>query len=106
MRRVINTSRRALLKKLTLATALIPALNATSGNVFAGDPLLQVDDPAAKARGYVDDASKSSAAPAGRTCKNCAMYEGAEESTQGPCSVFPGKHVKATGWCSAWAPQM
>ena len=106
MHNSIDISRRDVLKTLMLSAALIPALNVTSENVFADDPLLRSDDPAAKARAYVDDASKSSTAPAGKTCKNCALYEGAEGSTQGPCSVFPGKQVKAAGWCSAWAPQM
>jgi len=105
MRHIVDTSRRTLLKTLMLG-ACIPALNVVSKNTAADDPLLRIDDPAAKARGYVDDASTSTAAPAGRACKNCALYAGADGSTQGPCSVFPGKQVKAAGWCSAWAPQM
>lgn len=106
MHNTIDISRRTLLKRFTLGAALIPALNVTSENAFADAPLLRIDDPAAKARGYVDDASKPSPAPIGKTCKNCALYEGDEGSTQGPCSIFPGKQVKAAGWCSAWAPQM
>ena len=27
-------------------------------------------------------------------------------SAQGPCQLFPGKLVKAAGWCTGWAPQM
>ncbi len=105
MRHIVDTSRRTLLKTLILG-ACIPALNVVCENTFADDTLLRIDDPAAKARGYVEDADKSSAAPADRRCSNCALYEGATGSAQGPCSVFPGKQVKAAGWCSAWAPQM
>ncbi|TLY90372.1 MAG: High potential iron-sulfur protein, partial [Gammaproteobacteria bacterium] len=25
---------------------------------------------------------------------------------QGPCQLFPGRQVKAAGWCTAWAPQL
>lgn len=106
MHNAVDISRRALLKALMLSAASIPALDVSSENAFADDALLRIDDPAAKTRSYVDDASKSNSAPAGKTCKNCALYEGAEGSTQGPCSIFPGKQVKAAGWCSAWAPQM
>jgi hypothetical protein len=29
-----------------------------------------------------------------------------EAQAQGPCQLFPGKQVKAAGWCTGWAPQM
>lgn len=103
----MNTSRRVLLKKLACGITLIPLLDLGIERVFADDlPLLKVDDPAAKALKYVEDASKSSAASPGNNCENCMLYQGAIGSTQGPCSVFPGKQVKAKGWCSSWAPQM
>ena len=72
----------------------------------AGVPLLNPADPAAKAVKYVEDAKRTRDAPAGNTCGNCALYQGASGSSQGPCQIFPGKDVKAAGWCSSWAPQM
>src|SRR5439155_1441904 len=29
-----------------------------------------------------------------------------ETFAQGPCQLFPGRQVKAAGWCTAWAPQL
>jgi hypothetical protein len=72
----------------------------------AGGALLSPADLAAKAVKYVEDAKRSHDAPAGNTCANCALYQGASGSSQGPCQIFPGKEVKAAGWCSSWAPQM
>jgi hypothetical protein len=60
------------------------------------------DDPTAKALKYVSDASKSTDAKPGTKCANCAFYQGAAGSAQGGCPLFPGKAVKAAGWCSSW----
>ena len=103
----MNTSRRIVLKKLVCGIILIPLFDLGIERVFAADlPLLQVDDPAAKARKYVEDAGKASAAKAYSNCASCMFYQGASGSAQGPCTVFPGKQVKAKGWCSSWAPLM
>jgi hypothetical protein len=64
--------------------------------------LVTADDPAAKALKYVSDASKAPDAKPGSQCATCAQYQGAAGSAQGACLLFPGKAVKATGWCSAW----
>jgi hypothetical protein len=68
--------------------------------------LLDAGSAAAKAVKYVEDAAKASGATPGSHCANCALYQGPDGSTQGPCQIFPGKAVKAAGWCSSWAPQM
>jgi hypothetical protein len=52
---------------------------------------------------YVEDAAQAKNAESGSRCANCALYEGAAGSVQGPCSVFAGKQVKAAGWCTAWS---
>jgi hypothetical protein len=69
-------------------------------------PLLDPGSAEAQAVKYVEDAAKASGAAAGSRCASCALYQGPEGSTQGPCQIFPGKAVKAAGWCSSWAPQM
>jgi hypothetical protein len=98
----INTSRRRLIRQVALGTLLVP-LAGTALKVRAADlPLVAVDDPTAKALKYVPDASKSSDAKPGSKCANCQLYQGAANSTQGGCLLFPGKAVKATGWCSSW----
>lgn len=101
-------SRRDLLKTLALGTVLIPAVQLASSRAAAAlrEVPLQPDDRTARARHYVEDAKQSALAPAGRTCANCMLYQGDIGSTQGPCTLFPGKLVKAVGWCDGWAPQM
>jgi len=90
---------------LTVAPAVLTCL--TSARAATADlPLLSPDDPAAKKVKYTEDASQAAGATRGNKCGTCALYEGTYNSTQGPCQIFPGKHVKAAGWCSSWAPQI
>ena len=69
--------------------------------------MLDESDPTAVALKYVADASNAD--PALRTgerfCNNCALYTGAADSAAAPCSIFPGKQVAGSGWCSVWAPK-
>lgn len=102
-----NPSRRRFVRKLVLGAALAPlALTRLTTSRAADLPLLSPDDPAAKKVKYTEDASSEKSATKGNTCATCALYEGAYGSTQGPCQLFPANHVKAAGWCSAWAPQI
>ena len=70
---------------------------------------LSEDDRQAKAFSYVHDASTiDSSQPRyqpGQACANCALYQGASDDDWGACSIFPGKQVKATGWCNVYAPK-
>jgi hypothetical protein len=54
----------------------------------------------------VEDAKEASGATPGSNCANCGLYQGPDGSTEGPCQLFAGKRVKASGWCTAWAPQI
>ena len=103
-----SLSRRRLLERLALALALTPAALRGLPTERAADapPLLAVEAPEAKAVKYVEDARQASGATAGSSCANCALYQGAYGSSQGPCQLFPGKLVKASGWCTGWAPQI
>ena len=75
--------------------------------VIADEPtLISPSDPLAKAVKYVEDASQAKEAMPGSTCASCGLYQGKNGLSQGPCQIFPGKLVKAAGWCSSWAPQM
>lgn len=96
-------SRRLLLQRLALAVSLAPL--ALSQRAEAA-PLLAPGAPEAKAVHYVEDAKSAKGATPGDTCANCALYQGASGSAQGPCQLFSGKDVKAAGWCSSWAAQM
>jgi hypothetical protein len=103
----LSVSRRRLLQRLVLGVSLAPlAAGALRESRAAAAPLLSVDAPEAKAVKYVEDAKDARGASPGSNCANCGLYQGPNGSTQGPCQLFPGKEVKATGWCSSWAPQM
>jgi hypothetical protein len=103
MQQVIDESRRRLLKTVTLGIALMPIATIPLRIALAADlPLVTSDDPTAKALKYVGDVSKSGDAKPGTKCANCTFYQGAAGSAQGGCPLFPGKAVKATGWCSSW----
>ena len=100
-------SRRLLLRRLALGASLTPLVAAGLRCALASPaPLLSVDAPEAKAVKYVEDVRKAQGATAGSNCANCGLYQGTNGSTQGPCQLFPGKDVKAAGWCSSWTPQM
>jgi High potential iron-sulfur protein len=98
----IDESRRQLLRKLTLGVVLLPVAGKPLVALAADMPLLTTNDPVAKALQYVDDASKAPGAKPGSKCANCKNYQGAANSTQGGCLIFPGKSVKASGWCLSW----
>jgi High potential iron-sulfur protein len=92
---------------MALGASLMPLLSAELRSALASPaPLLSVDAPEAKAVKYVEDVRKAQGATAGSSCANCGLYQGKNGSTQGPCQLFPGKDVKAAGWCSSWTPQM
>jgi hypothetical protein len=99
-----DESRRRWLKQAAAGAILIPLGTLSMHAAVAADgPLVAADDPTAKALNYVDDAAKSKTAKPGNKCATCALYQGAAGSAQGPCPIFPGKSVKATGWCNSWA---
>jgi hypothetical protein len=101
-----NNSPRRLLCQLMLGTAFASlAVGRVAAAGAAGAPLLSPADPAAKKVKYTEDASQVKEA-AGNKCASCALYQGSYTSKQGACQIFPGKDVKAAGWCSSWAPQM
>src|SRR5665213_389568 len=101
-------SRRTLLRSAAFSLTVTPlAVFLDANTALAADgPLVNPNDAAAKAVHYVEDANRAKGAGAGSKCANCALYIGSASSTQGPCQIFPGKQVKAAGWCSSWAPQM
>ena len=102
----ISLSRRRLLRRLALGASVAPLVASALRPTLAAAPLLSVDAPQAKAVKYVENARDAQGAGAGNNCANCGLYQGPNGSTQGPCQLFPGKEVKAAGWCSSWAAQM
>lgn len=88
-----------------IGAAMLPAPSIAA----TAAPHVSPDDPAAKALGYVNDASKIDGKnehtyKAGSTCANCALFQAAQANGgYGPCSIFPGKVVNASGWCRAYS---
>jgi hypothetical protein len=97
-----NESRRRLLRNIALAASAIASTQLRAAEEL---PLISVNDPAAKAVKYVEDAKKVKEAE-NNNCANCSLYNGKDGAVQGPCQIFKGKAVKAAGWCNAWAPQI
>lgn len=102
MTHIIDESRREFLKGVALAVVLLPVATGSTQVAAADAPLVTADDATAKALKYVSDASKAPDAKPGSKCANCSLYQGAQDSAQGGCLLFPGKSVKAAGWCSSW----
>ena len=59
-------------------------------------PMLSLDDPSAKALGYVEASTVD-----GQFCNNCNFWQGGD-ADHGGCPLFPGKAVTAKGWCKSW----
>jgi hypothetical protein len=102
----VKFSRRRLLKGALASLAAAPAVTLIAGRA-RGAEALSAGDPTAKSLGYAVDASKVDAASnptykPGQTCANCIQYTGAAGAGDGPCTIFPGKTVKAKGWCKVW----
>lgn len=93
------------------ASAAENAAAATSPSPASGGmPKLSEDDPQAKSLAYVHDASDIDGAAqprfkAGQACSNCALYQAKDGEEWGACSIFPGRLVKGTGWCTVYAPK-
>ena len=104
----VSRSRRRLLQRLALGASVATAfaMGGWRKSSAASAPLLSMDAPEAKAVKYVENARDAPGATPGNNCANCGLYQGPNGSSQGPCQLFPGKEVKAAGWCSSWAPQM
>lgn len=103
MKQLMDESRRRFLNRVPLGLAVValgglPLPAESAANL----PMVTPDDPTAKALKYVNDASQASGTQPGSKCANCANYQGAAGSTEGGCLLFPGKAVKASGWCSGW----
>lgn len=99
-------NRRQFLKFAVVGAVAAPlAARLIAQPAFAADlPPLELDNPTAKALGYVEDHTKVDAKKYPKhtpeqDCLNCKFYTGAAGAARGPCTLFPGKSVAAKGWC-------
>ena len=101
--------RRVLLKAVICGATVIPVGPLWRAAAAAAPaPMVDNTDPTAQALGYVPNAAKVDPKThptymPGQHCAVCAQFQGKAEDKQGPCILFPGKQVFATGWCSGWA---
>jgi hypothetical protein len=94
-----NMTRRALVQRGLIASALVPVAGfLVSTAVYGESPALDSSDPTAKALGYVPKSAKPDA-----NCANCSLFQAKAGDVMGPCTIFPGKSVASAGWCSGWA---
>jgi len=102
-------TRRGFLGKSAIAVVGVAVGRHAIGTAHAADmPMVDPSSAQAKGLGYVEDAttvdqSKYARYQEGQACSNCQLYGGGEEA--GSCGIFPGKKVKATGWCNVYAPK-
>jgi len=105
-----SLSRRSLFKTLA-ASAAAAAVLPLSAARSAEPPHLDVNDPTAVALGYVESASavdpkKFPHYVGGSNCDNCLLLQGKPGNNYRPCSLFPGKLVAVSGWCSGWTAEI
>ena len=96
------SSRRRFLINVALVAVAVPVVMRMSGKAHAAALVpLPLDNPQAKALGYVEDASttKNAAYKPGSMCSGCQFFTAAT----GACTLFAGFSVSPKGWCSAWA---
>ena len=105
----IRISRRSFIGGAVTTAAIAPATGVLQPARAAAPPSpIDVNDPTAKALGYVADATKvdTKANPTfkpGQHCANCIQFQGKPTDKQAACPIFLGKLVSATGWCKVWA---
>ena len=99
-------NRRQFLKFAVIGAVAAPlAARLIAQPAFAADlPPLELDNPTAKALGYVEDHTKVDVAKhptykPDQDCSNCKFYGGG--AARGTCTLFPGKSVAALGWCAS-----
>jgi high potential iron-sulfur protein len=102
-------SRRTVVKALGMSAAATTILSRASA--AAQPEKLSVQDPAAVALGYVENAAqvdpkKYPTYVKGSTCDNCLQLQGTSGEAFRPCTLFKGKVVSANGWCSGWTAEM
>jgi hypothetical protein len=93
-----HLSRRMLITRALLVGAIAPFADAVLLRPALADlPSVDPGDPMAKALQYVTVSIKP-----GFECSNCQQYHGKAGDRLGPCAIFPGKQVAASGWCLSW----
>lgn len=101
--------RRDLLKGALAGLAAIPVV-AVVDRAAAAAPAkaLDVNNPQAKALGYILDTTKvdqktNPMHKPEQKCNNCLQWQGKPTDAVAGCAIFQGQTVVANGWCKVWA---
>jgi hypothetical protein len=103
-------NRRKFLKLGVQAGGGALALSAIPVQLLADDKV-SPDEALAQAMGYTTDATtvdttkfpkRAGEAGANQFCHNCALFAGAADAAEAPCSIFQNRLVNGNGWCNAW----
>jgi hypothetical protein len=101
--------RRSFIKAMVVGAAALPLAVQTARRATGADapPVLDVNDPTAKALAYVADASSVDVRnypkyQPGQKCSNCSLWQGEPTDKLGGCELVLGQYVLSTGWCKAW----
>jgi hypothetical protein len=100
----MKINRRIFAIQAMLGSVGFVAIDAT----YAQASLLEESNTQASALGYKADASKIESAnfpkyAAGQKCSSCQMFRAKKSDTaSGSCAIFPGKLVRAEGWCNSF----
>ncbi len=87
-----------------LASVVVPLMAIAPAQAQELEKLSE-DDAMAKSLDYKHEAGdvEHSSYQSGETCANCALYKAdAAGEGWGGCSIFRGKAVKGSGWCSSY----
>lgn len=99
-----ENSRRRFIKLTAIGLAAAPFANALLLEAAKAADTVNETDPQATALGYKHDAATADKRKdTSATCGNCSFYSSAAGEAHGPCALFQGKLVAASGWCTAWA---
>jgi hypothetical protein len=113
MQEMCMTTRRTFIQWVPAAGLAVTAAQAraqAASQAGSAGPMVDPQDPQAKALHYVTDATKvdKSQNPnykPGQHCAVCQLYQGPASAQTAPCTIFGGKRVAAAGWCSAFVPK-
>lgn len=102
-----DSSRRRFFGQVAIAGLGAAAGMSLAEVASAQAPELEESDPTGAALGYRKntadvDAAKYPNHKADQNCANCNLIQGKDGDELRPCAIFPGKLVRADGWCAAW----
>ena len=95
---------------LSASLPLLAQVNLIASASAAVTEKVPIDDPAAIALKYVEDANTASrTAKMGvpgseQICGNCRFYVEGETPAWGGCALFQSRLVAEKGWCLGWVP--